>query len=81
MARADRAADTTAARVRAHDPARVLARGFTVTRRSDGSIVREATGLALDDELLTTFTDGRARSRVLSVDRFDLADEPATGED
>ena len=81
MARADRTADTTAARVRAHDPARVLARGFTVTRRSDGSIVRGATGLALDDELLTTFTDGTARSRVVSVAPVDLADERATRED
>jgi exodeoxyribonuclease VII large subunit len=81
MARADRAVDTTAARVRAHDPARVLARGFTVTRRSDGSIVRGAAGLAPDDELLTTFTDGTARSRVLSVDTVDLAEERATRED
>jgi exodeoxyribonuclease VII large subunit len=87
MARADRDVDTTAARVRAHDPARVLARGFTVTRRSDGSVVRGAAGLAPDDELLTTFADGAARSRVLSVDRLasidaaDLADERATRED
>ena len=81
MARADRDVDTTAARVRAHDPARVLARGFTVTRRSDGSIVRGVAGLAPDDELLTIFTDGAARSRVLSVDTVDLAEERATRED
>ena len=84
MARAERDVGTTAARVRAHDPARVLARGFTVTRRADGSIVRSAAGLAADDELLTTFTDGSARSRVLAidtVDTVDLAAEPATGED
>jgi exodeoxyribonuclease VII large subunit len=81
MTRADRAVATTAARVRAHDPARVLARGFTVTRRSDGSIVRGAAGLAPDEELLTTFSDGTARSRVLSVDTVDLAEEPVTRED
>jgi exodeoxyribonuclease VII large subunit len=87
MARAERAVDTTASRVRAHDPARVLARGFTVTRRADGSIVRTTVGLAPDDELLTTFADGTARARVLSVERLasrdaaDPADDRATGED
>jgi exodeoxyribonuclease VII large subunit len=74
MLRAERTIDTTAARVRAHDPARVLARGFTLTRRPDGSIVRSAGAVAADDELLTTFTDGTARTRVLSVDQ-------TTGED
>jgi len=69
MARAERDLDATAARVRAHDPARVLARGFTLTRRPDGSIVRHAGAVAADDELLTTFTDGTARTRVLSVER------------
>ena len=81
VARAERAIDTTAAHVRAHDPARVLARGFTVTRRADGSVVRHAGALAPDDELLTTFADGTARTRVLSIDVVDLADERATGED
>ena len=74
MARAERDLDATGARVRAHDPARVLARGFTVTRRPDGSIVRHAGALVPDDELLTTFTDGTARTRVLSV-------EHTTGDD
>jgi exodeoxyribonuclease VII large subunit len=74
MLRAERTIDTTAARARAHDPARVLARGFTLTRRPDGSIVRSAGEVAPDDELLTTFTDGAARTRVLSVDQ-------TTGED
>ena len=78
MVRADRSIDATAARVRAHDPARVLARGFTLTRRADGSIVRTAGSLAPDDEVLTTFTDGTALTRVLSVD---VADQGTTGED
>ncbi|MEO5837479.1 MAG: exodeoxyribonuclease VII large subunit [Acidimicrobiales bacterium] len=87
MARAERAVDITASRVRAHDPARLLARGFTVTRRADGSIVRSTAGLAPDDELLTTFADGTARVRVLAVDQLasrdaaDPADERVTGED
>jgi exodeoxyribonuclease VII large subunit len=87
MARAEREVDSTASRVRAHDPARVLARGFTVTRRPDGSVVRSAATLTPDDELLTTFGDGTARARVLSVDRAPAAgavgadDERATGDD
>jgi exodeoxyribonuclease VII large subunit len=81
VARADRSLDTTAAHIRAHDPIRLLARGFTVTRRTDGSIVRHAGALAPDDDLLTTFADGTARSRVLSVDAADLAREPASRED
>ena len=37
--------------------------------RADGSVVRSAADLTPNDEVLTTFTDGTARARVLSVDR------------
>jgi exodeoxyribonuclease VII large subunit len=78
MTRAERELDATDARVRAHDPVRLLARGFTVSRRADGSVVRDAASLVTGDELLTTFADGTARTRVEGVD---LAGAPVTGED
>jgi exodeoxyribonuclease VII large subunit len=95
LTRADRRLDDTDARVRAHDPVRLVARGFTVTRRADGTIVRQAAALALGDELVTVFADGTAHTRVLSVDlsdtvdtgdaapagSADLARDRATGED
>jgi exodeoxyribonuclease VII large subunit len=78
LGRAERDLERTDARVRAHDPVRLLARGFTVSRGADGSIVRQAAALEAGDELLTTFADGTARTRVVGVD---LAGAPATGED
>jgi exodeoxyribonuclease VII large subunit len=78
MARAERDLERTGARVRAHDPVRLLARGFSVSRRPDGSVVRHAASLSPGDDLLTTFADGTARTRVEGVD---LAPHPATGED
>jgi exonuclease VII large subunit len=68
LVRAERQLDALAARARAHDPARVLARGFTITRGADGSVVRTAAGLAAGDPLSTTFADGAARSVVVAVD-------------
>jgi exodeoxyribonuclease VII large subunit len=50
------------------DPARLLARGWTVTRTADGRLVRGADELAAGDEIVTTFADGRATSRVGSID-------------
>jgi exodeoxyribonuclease VII large subunit len=67
LARAERDLERTGGRIRAHDPARLVARGFTVTRRADGTIVRQAASLALGDELVTVFVDGTAHIRVLSV--------------
>ena len=79
LTRAERDLARTGARIRAHDPARLVTRGFTVTRRPDGSIVRGAATLALGDELVTVFADGTAHTRVLSVDLTDTAgaDDPA----
>jgi exodeoxyribonuclease VII large subunit len=65
---AARRLDGIDARLRALDPARTLARGWSITRRSDGSIVRSAADLAMGDELTTTFAQGSARSRVEGVD-------------
>jgi exodeoxyribonuclease VII large subunit len=68
LARAERALDALAARARAHDPARVLARGFTITRAADGTVLRSAAELATGDPLATTFADGTARSVVVAIE-------------
>jgi exodeoxyribonuclease VII large subunit len=52
------------ARVRALDPAATLARGWSITRTSDGGLVRQATQLAAGDEIVTTLAEGQVRSRV-----------------
>jgi exodeoxyribonuclease VII large subunit len=64
---AERHADLAAARVAAADPAVALRRGWTITRRPDGGLVRSAADLAPGDELVTDFADGSARSRVLAA--------------
>ena len=52
------------ARVRALDPVNVLARGWTITRAADGTIVRSPDGVAAGDVLTTHFAAGSVRSRV-----------------
>lgn len=64
VADADRVLDGVEAHVRALDPARVLARGWSITRRADGRVVRAAAELVPGDEIVTTFAEGTARSRV-----------------
>lgn len=64
LAGRDREIDGIAARVRLLDPALTLARGWTITRRADGSLVRRAGELQPGDHIVTTFADGDAPSRV-----------------
>jgi exodeoxyribonuclease VII large subunit len=52
------------ARVRAHDPARALARGWSITRTADGRLVRDAAALAAGDVIVTTLAGGDVRSHV-----------------
>ncbi len=52
------------ARVRLLDPVHTLARGWTMTRTSDGRTVRTVADLAPGDEIVTTFSDGVTRSRI-----------------
>ena len=68
--------DVFAARVDAVDPAVQLARGWTVTRRADGAIVRSAADLAPGDAVTTDFLDGRATSVIDAVE-LDPTTEPA----
>lgn len=51
-------------RVHLLDPATTLARGWSITRTVDGRSVRDASTLRPGDEIVTTFADGAARSRV-----------------
>ncbi len=53
-----------AARVRAHDPQRALARGWSITRTADGRLVRDAASLVPGDEIVTTLAGGDVHSHV-----------------
>jgi exodeoxyribonuclease VII large subunit len=61
---ADRTLNALAARVDALDPVRTLARGWSITRRADGTLVRDAAGLHPGDALVTTLASGEVTSRV-----------------
>jgi len=50
------------ARVRAADPALALARGWSITYRADGTLVRGAADVAAGDALISVFADGRVAS-------------------
>ena len=54
--------DALAARLRTLDPTAVLGRGFTLTRRADGSLVRSAAEVTAGERLVTETADGRVRS-------------------
>jgi exodeoxyribonuclease VII large subunit len=56
--------DAVAARVRLLDPVHTMARGWSITRAADGSIVRDAADLAAGATIITTFATGSATSRV-----------------
>ncbi len=60
--------DVIAARVAALDPAVQVARGWSITRRPDGAVVRSIGDVAAGDELTTTVIDGVIHSTVHSLD-------------
>ena len=76
-AAATRHLDTVEAQVRALDPARVLAKGWSITRGGDGRVVRSVAALAPGDELVTTLADGDVRSTVAPSSAQPLAGDPA----
>jgi len=59
--------DAVAARVRLLDPVHTMARGWSITRTSDGTIVRSADELTPGCMITTTFATGNARSRVEEI--------------
>ncbi len=56
--------DGTEVRIRDLDPITTLARGWTITRRADGTLVRAVGDVAPGDELFTVVADGTIRSGV-----------------
>jgi exodeoxyribonuclease VII large subunit len=70
LARAEgRRLDASEARLRALDPARVVERGYTITRDREGRVVKRVAGLSSGDRLVTEFTDGAAASVIDEVDK------------
>ena len=57
--------EAAATRVGSLDPARALARGWSITRTAQGSLVRSVEDLQPDDLLVTTFADGTSESRIV----------------
>jgi exodeoxyribonuclease VII large subunit len=56
--------DVTAARIAAVDPAVQLARGWSITRRSDGSVVRSVADVSDGELISTAVADGTVSSTV-----------------
>lgn len=62
-------------RVRVLDPAAALARGWSLTRRADGTLVRSIADVAEGDELTTLVHGGQVASRVTAM--LDTRPDPA----
>ncbi len=56
--------DTMAIRLADLDPAKTMARGWSITRGPDGRSIRSTTDVAVGDVLTTTLADGSVRSTV-----------------
>jgi len=67
LRRAESALGGTTAHVAALDPARTLARGWSITRTATGSVVRRSTDVGPGDTLVTTLADGTVTSTVSPV--------------
>jgi exodeoxyribonuclease VII large subunit len=64
LATEERHLSSLEARVRALDPVNVLARGWSITRTTDGRLVRSPADVAVGDVLTTELAEGSVRSRV-----------------
>jgi exodeoxyribonuclease VII large subunit len=64
---ARRRLDHLEARARADDPARALARGWSITRGPDGKVVRDPAQVSVGHELTTTVQGGTVRSTVIET--------------
>jgi exodeoxyribonuclease VII large subunit len=71
LAEAERALASLDARVRANDPDRTLARGWSITRAADGRLVRSPDDVAVGDELRTLVAGGEVRSTVAPASTVD----------
>ncbi len=64
LERASRDVGGVEAQVRAYDPARTLARGWSLTRRADGSVLRSIGDARPGERIVTTVTDGTVHSTI-----------------
>lgn len=71
LAEAERSLGSVEARVRALDPVRTLARGWSITRTADGRVVRAPGDVGPGDELTTELAGGAVRSTVASTSTVD----------
>jgi exodeoxyribonuclease VII large subunit len=67
LEQARRELDGIEARARANDPARILARGWSITRDANGAVVRHVAQVSVGSELTTTLTGGTVRSTVIEA--------------
>jgi exonuclease VII large subunit len=66
----------------AYDVSRQLERGYSLTLRADGSLVRGAGSVVVGEELLTRFADGSVQSTVSGVAvASDPGDEGVVGDE
>jgi exodeoxyribonuclease VII large subunit len=64
----ERDVEVVATRVRALDPARALARGWSVTRAGDGRLVRSVADVSVGDTVHTQLADGTLTSTIRDSD-------------
>ena len=62
LAAEQRHVEALAGRARSLDPAVMLERGWTITRRADGVLLRSSTAVARGDVIDTVFADGHLLS-------------------
>lgn len=67
MAERERALGALEARLRALDPERTLARGWSITRGPDGRVVRAPDDVRLGDHLTTLVAGGQLQSQVIEA--------------
>ncbi len=60
--------DLFAARLSAVDPVRTLARGWSITRTTSGTVVRRAADISRGDTLVTTVADGTITSTATDIE-------------
>lgn len=58
------------------DPSAVLARGWSLTRRADGTLVRSVTDVTVDDPLTTLLADGSITTKVTATAQDDGVECP-----
>ena len=71
---ADRRVDAAAARVRALDPVLALARGWSITRTTDGAVVRSVGDVATGDGVVTQVADGSLTTTITDITGHAISD-------